>query len=280
MGGLIAHHALQKRPELFYGTVYCGAPFQNCVNILGPFKRGDALLANREILSSAVNFSMRSSFVFLPESGECFIDRRTHEKYILDFFDHQTWLDYGLSPCVSDVGEQPQPEDTSADSQIDNTKNQFKQAKNALPNPKSLVGPQLPGRGAKSSKLHHDREEAIEYLKRTLQETRKFKRELLLQPSQTPLMHPPLAIVYATNTATVRGALVEGMEEIKNGNWWDFTYGPGDGVVLAKSAQLPAGFASVARVKSVRGHIQLMCDLKAVGTALEAVVLARKAREE
>ena len=32
-----------------------------------PIKRGDTLLANREILSYSVNFSMRSSFVFLPE---------------------------------------------------------------------------------------------------------------------------------------------------------------------------------------------------------------------
>jgi hypothetical protein len=283
MGGLIAHHALQKRPELFYGTVYCGTPFQHCVNILGPFKRGDALLANREILSSSVNFSMRSSFVFLPESGECFIDRRTHEKYRLDFFDHNTWLKYGLSPCVSDVGEDiapsESPSEMSAEGQVEYAK---KQAKLAVPHPKKIFEPRMeptPPSGAKPPKLKHDREQAIEYLKRTLDETLKFKRELQIQPSQTPLVHPPLAVVYAVNTATVRGALVEGMEEIKLGNWWDFTCGPGDGVVLAKSAQLPEGFVTVAKVKSNRGHIQLMSDLEAVGTALEAVVIAKQARE-
>jgi hypothetical protein len=138
---------------------------------------------------------------------------------------------------------------------------------------------QPPPSGAKQPKLKHDREEAIEYLRRTLAETLKFKQELEIQPDQTPLVHPPLAVVYAVNTATVRGALVEGEEEIKQGNWWDFTYGPGDGVVLAKSAQLPQGFVTVAKVKSNRGHIQLMSDLKAVGMAMEGVVRAKEARE-
>jgi len=282
MGGLIAHHALQMRPELFYGTVYCGTPFSHCVNILGPFKRGDALLANREILSSSVNFSMRSSFIFLPMSGECFVDRQTHEKYRLDFFDYKTWLEFGLSPCVSDVGEEKSSQDSSPDGPVDDAKDQMSKAKGASPHPGKILEPhmqKLPPSGAKSPKLKHNREEAIEYLKRTLAETLKFKNELEIQPDQTPLIHPPLAVVYAVNTATVRGALVDGMEEIKQGNWWDFTYGPGDGVVLAKSAQLPQGFVTVAKVKSNRGHIQLMSDLKAVGMAIEGVVRAKEARE-
>lgn len=282
MGGLIAHHALQMRPDLFYGTVYCGTPFSHCVNILGPFKRGDTLLANREILSSAVNFSMRSSFIFLPESGECFVDRRTHEKYRLDFFDYKTWLEYGLSPCVSDVGEEQPRQDWSPDGQVDYAKDQVSRVKKAVPHPRKILEPHMqqpPPSGAESPTAKHDREEAIEYLKRTLAETLKFKHELEIQPDQTPLLHPPLAVVYAVNTATVRGALVDGKEEIKQGNWWDFTYGPGDGVVLAKSAQLPEGFVAVARVKSNRGHIQLMSDLKAMGMAIEGVVRAKEARE-
>jgi hypothetical protein len=236
------------KPELFYGTVYCGTPFQHCVNILGPLKRGDALIRNREILSHAANFSMRSSFVFLPESGECFINRRTNERYTLDFFDYKTWLDYGLSPCVSDVGERPPQEN----SQVDNALDGAQEAKNTVLTPPNVVElhmQQAPPRGARSPKLKHNREEAIEYLKQTLAETVQFKRELLLQDDQTPLVHPPLALVYATNSPTVRGALVEDMEDIKNWNWWDFAYGPGDGVVLGKSAQLPKGFASVARVR-------------------------------
>ena len=93
-------------------------------------------------------------------------------------------------------------------------------------------------------------------------------------------MHPPLAVVYATNTATVKGAIVDGPEDIKEGNWLDFVYGPGDGVVLARSAQLPKGFASVAKVKSTKGHIQLMTDLDAMGNAIQAVVVAKRERKE
>lgn len=285
MGGLIAHHALQQRPELFYGTVYCGTPFQHCVNILGPFKRGDALLRNREILSTSVNFSMRSSFIFLPFSGECFVDRKTHEKYPIDFFNYETWLEYGLSPCVSDVGEPKPPTNNKRQkSPVREAKEELADtdAGKAVPHPRKILEPHMqepPPEGARSPKLKHDREEAIDYLKRTLEETKKFKQELEIRPSQTPLIHPPMAVVYAVNTPTVRGALVDGRDGIKTGNWWDFTYGPGDGVVLAKSAQLPEGFASVIKVKSNRGHIQLLSDLTAVGTAIEGVVQAKLARE-
>lgn len=281
MGGLIAHHALQMRPELFYATVYCGTPFNHCVNILGPFKRGDALLANREILSYSVNFSMRSSFVFLPESGQCFYDRETGESYQLDFFDYNCWIEYGISPCVSDVGQQDNNHNNRRGSASEATLVQV--ASDVEPGPQKLLEPhmnRLPPAGSRNCKLKHNRQEAIQYLKRTLEETRKFKRELLFKPEEDRPDFPPLAVVYATNTPTVRGAHVEGREDIKAGNWWDFSYGPGDGVVLAKSAQLPAGFPAVARVKTTKGHIQIMTDLNAVGSALEAVVYAKQIREE
>jgi len=282
MGGLIAHHALQMRPELFYATVYCGTPFNHCVNILGPFKRGDALLANREILSYSVNFSMRSSFVFLPESGECFYDRQTGESYRLNFFDHNCWIEYGLSPCVSDVGEHNDHHHNPR--RVSAMEATLVQTKSGLhPNPGRVLEPhmnRLPPAGAKHCKLKHNREEAVQYLKRTLEETRKFKQELLFREEVDGPGFPPLAVMYASNTPTVRGAHVGGRDDIKAGNWWDFSYGPGDGVVLAKSAQLPPGFPAVARVKTTKGHIQLMTDLIAVGSALEAVVYAKQIREE
>ena len=281
MGGLIAHHALQMRPELFYATVYCGTPFNHCVNILGPFKRGDALLANREILSYSVNFSMRSSFVFLPESGECFYDRQTGESYTVDFFDYNCWIEYGLSPCVSDVGQQDNNQNHGRESASEATLVQVKS--DLEPRPQHLIEPhmnRLPPAGSKHCKVKHNRQEAIQYLKRTLGETRKFKRELLFNQEEERPDFPPLALVYATNTPTVRGAHVAGRDDIKAGNWWDFSYGPGDGVVLAKSAQLPPGFPAVARVKTTKGHIQIMTDLNAVGSAMEAVVYAKQRREE
>ena len=275
MGGLVAHHAMQMRPELFYGTVYVGTPFSHCVNILGPFKRGDSFLANREILSASVNFTMRSSFVFLPESGECFIDRKTHRKLLIDFFDYKNWLDYGLSPCVSDVGEHHH------ENQFEYTAKEVVGTLRSIPNLIRLLEPHLhepPTSGAKPSKLQHNREKAVEYLKRTLEQTWKFKQELKRQPD-ADFDPPPLAVVYAVNTVTVKGAIVDGEEGIKSGDWWDFAYGPGDGVVLAKSAQLPEGFSPVAKIKSKRGHVQLLNDWKAVGKAIHAVVMAKRERD-
>ena len=289
MGGLIAHHVLQSEPHLFSGVVYCGTPFLHCINILGPLKRGDSFLANHDILSAAVNFSMRSSFIFLPESGECFINRRTREKYILEFFDYKTWLEYRLSPCISDIGSShdhhfPCFHPTKASSMptartkslhedggLTRTKSQT--AKTTTP-PRTYVEPHMQSAASegKNYTFPATREHAIEYLKRTLKKTRRYKQELFAEPKAAI---PPIAVVYAVNTPTIRGALVESAEDIKTGNWWNFSYGPGDGVVLAKAAQLPPGFSAVARIKTDRGHVQIMNDLKAVGAAIKAVILAK-----
>jgi Lecithin:cholesterol acyltransferase len=290
MGGLVAHHAMQMRPELFQGTVYAGTPFEHCVGILGPLKRGDSLLANREILSAEVNFSMRSSFVFLPFSGQCFYDRRTREKYLMDFFNYNTWLEWGLSPCVSDVGEKPKTASFSAEPYSETSSTLSKDIEPINSRSRSFETRSFNADAAKFLETHlfsvfenvpkaatkpkFDRADAITYLQRTLAGAKQFKNELEFDPSKE---YPPLAVVYSNTTATVRGALVDGPEDIRAGNWWDFTYGPGDGVVLAKSAQLPEGFSRCVKVRSQRGHIQLLDDLKAVGTAIEGVILAREA---
>lgn len=90
---------MNLRPELFAGVVYAGVP-QRCVNILGPLRNGDAVLLSSRVLTAQVNFSMRASFALLPEDGRCFIDKRTGERYDVDFFDVNTWDEYRLSPCI------------------------------------------------------------------------------------------------------------------------------------------------------------------------------------
>ena len=294
MGGLIAHHVLQSKPHLFSGVVYCSTPFLHCVNILGSLKRGELLFANRDILSAAVNFSMRSSFIFLPESGEFFINRRTRENYILDFFDSQTWVEYGLSPCVSDVGLTPDHASRSLHptkaSCMPVTRRRslqddvglematYQTEKSAMTHSQRYLEPHMQSVAldCKNYQPRDKREHAIEYLKRTLEQTRKYKRELFAEPTAAI---PPIAVVYAVNTPTVRGALVESTDDIKTGNWWNLSYGPGDGVVLAKAAQLPSGFSAVARIKTHQGHVQIMNDLKAIGAAIEAVILAKRNQE-
>ena len=49
----------------------------------------------------------------------------------------------------------------------------------------------------------------------------------------------------------------------------------GDGVCLAKAAQLPPGYKACAKVLSDRGHISLLGDLDNVGKAIEAIVRER-----
>ncbi|KAF3926173.1 hypothetical protein ABW21_db0204736 [Orbilia brochopaga] len=53
------------------------------------------------ITRHAANFSFRSTFVFLPEDGRVFVDKKTGEDITIDLYDPAVWQQYSLSPCVS-----------------------------------------------------------------------------------------------------------------------------------------------------------------------------------
>ncbi|KAK3943009.1 hypothetical protein QBC46DRAFT_378708 [Diplogelasinospora grovesii] len=108
LGGLITRHAVNQRPELFAGVVYAGTP-QRCVNIVGPLRNGDAVLLNEKVLTAQVNFSLRTTFIFLPEDGFCFVDKHTNEEIRIDFYNVEDWVKYRLSPCVSGPALPPPP---------------------------------------------------------------------------------------------------------------------------------------------------------------------------
>lgn len=99
LGGIITRHAVNSAPSLFSGVVYAGAP-QRCINILGPLRNGDAVLLNEKVLTAHVNFTLRSTFVFLPEDGFCFVDKVTGEEYNIDFFNPAEWAKHRLCPSV------------------------------------------------------------------------------------------------------------------------------------------------------------------------------------
>ncbi|KAH8793003.1 hypothetical protein F5882DRAFT_322798 [Hyaloscypha sp. PMI_1271] len=99
LGGLITRHVVNDRPELFSGVVYAGVP-KSCVNILGPLRNGDAVLLSSRVLTAQVNFTLRTSFVLLPEEGGCFFDINTRQKYPVDFFSIDDWIKYRWSPCT------------------------------------------------------------------------------------------------------------------------------------------------------------------------------------
>ncbi|KAK6332178.1 hypothetical protein TWF718_002710 [Orbilia javanica] len=102
LGGLITRHAINRRPDLFKcgGVLYAGVP-QRCVNVLGPLRNGDSVAFNKDVLNAQANFSFRSTFVFLPEDGQVFVDRKTGHLIDFDLYDPAAWQQYNLSPCVS-----------------------------------------------------------------------------------------------------------------------------------------------------------------------------------
>lgn len=123
------------------------------------------------------------------------------------------------------------------------------------------------------------RDQAIEYLTRTLATVKKFKEELAFNPEhQAANAYPPISAIYGKSTPTVIGAKVDGREGIKHADAYDeLAFASGDGVVLAKAAMVPEGYR-VARggvVSSERGHVTLLGDLEAVGRCLNAIIKAR-----
>ena len=100
MGGLITRHVVNRRPDLFAGVVYAGVP-QHCVNILGPLRNGDEVLLSSKVLTAQVNFTLRGSFLLLPDDGKCFVNKETKEEYPVNFFDVEQWKEYAWSPCIA-----------------------------------------------------------------------------------------------------------------------------------------------------------------------------------
>ncbi|KAI1861339.1 uncharacterized protein JN550_010869 [Neoarthrinium moseri] len=314
LGGLITRHAVNQRPDLFAGVVYAGTP-QRCINILGPIRNGDVVLLNEKVLTAQVNFSLRTSFVFLPEDGFCFINKYTGEEYPIDFYDAEDWAKHSLSPCVETVLPAFNARQSSLGS--------FLNLSNSLPNlPLRSRGnssaserPQgSPTRhgfvdGMRRAEAHHDRtlapqmgtlaadsksaqqqqaspksfterERYMAYLKRTLADTKKFRAELQHQPHLTESnSYPPMAIMYGKEIPTVYAVHVTSRDAIPCTDAYDdLLFRSGDGVVLAREAMLPPGYDVVngGRVSTDRGHITMLGDLAAVGKALEAVVRGRR----
>ena len=315
MGGLITRHAVNQQPELFAGVVYAGVP-QYCINILGPFRNGDAVLFSNKVLTAQVNFTLRSSYLLLPDDGKCFINKETKEEYKVDFFDVEHWKRYAWSPCIAPALPPMNPPE----------KGLFSSVSDLLPSLPSLP---LPGRRAVVSRLGdetsnpphaapdastdiHDAadaamtraldpqfshsstlltnssspacsiplQDAVAYLDRTLNETLVFRSQLAHNPRLTAdNLYPPHSLIYATNTPTVVAARVSSREAISHADAYDdLQFASGDGVCLAKAAMLPEGYrcAEGGRVRTERGHVGLLGDLEAVGRCLLAVIQERR----
>jgi pimeloyl-ACP methyl ester carboxylesterase len=291
LGGLITRHAVNQRPDLFSGVLYCGTP-QRCINILNPLRHGDVVLLNEKLLTASVNFSMRTSFVFLPEDGFCFVNKATGEEYPIDFYDPQEWIKWHLSPCMQPaLPPYNRPHSSPLSSFFPNslrTRSDSKSEKQPPPpstiaRDRNPIAPQLDGSGAHVDEplpSDPERQRYLEYLTRTLKMIRKFRTELAHSPSHQEVnAYPPHAVLYGKSIPTVYAAQVTSRDAIPCLDAYDdLLFRPGDGVVLAKEAMLPDGYSVVrgGRVCTERGHITMLGDLPAVGRALEALVRGRR----
>lgn len=312
MGGLLTRHAVNRAPELFAGVVYAGVP-QHCINILGPLRNGDEVLLSSKVLTAQVNFTLRSSFLLLPESGKCFINKESKEEYPVNFFDVEHWKQYAWSPCIApalpplnppektlfesvtdklpSMPSLPLPGRKSSLTRSKDEKSNFSDAAhnasmkmNDLANPSATraMDPQMTSHPSNNNGPQSTipLPDAIAYLERTLSATLAFKAELAPKPDFTTRnVYPPLAILYANNTPTVAAARVASREAIRRADAYDdLQFGSGDGVCLARAAMLPEGYTCVAggRVRTERGHVGLLGDSEAVGKCLLAVIGGRR----
>ncbi|TGJ79799.1 hypothetical protein E0Z10_g8976 [Xylaria hypoxylon] len=304
LGGLIARHAINQRPELFAGIVYA----------VGPLRNGDAVLFNEKVLTAQVNFSLRTSFVFLPEDGFCFINKHTGEEYPVDFYDPAQWIKYALSPCLEpalpayhsrgparsslrELSERlPSPLRSRGNSTAGDTRPPHASSRTMIAEAVRKVevshdrtlAPQLGSLSSGSSNAqqqqqnntsgHRDRN--LAYLARTLAEIKRFRAETSYLPQHADTnSYPPLAVIYGKDIPTVWAAHVSSREAIAcTDAYEDLVFRSGDGVVLAKEAMLPEGYELVrgGRISTDRGHITILGDLESVGKALQAVIRGRQ----
>ena len=155
------------------------------------------------------------------------------------------------------------------------------------PNMSRSTDPKLLGENPEletSTTVSISKEEAMDYLRWVLPEIKRFKEELAFDSAtEAKGLYPPTAVIYGKSVPTVCGAHVASPERIKGADAYDdLVFASGDGVVLARAAQLPDGYrlAKGGCVSSDRGHISLLGDLEAVGQCLNAITLERKNRRD
>ncbi|KAF8437880.1 hypothetical protein BGX38DRAFT_1210829, partial [Terfezia claveryi] len=311
LGGLIVRHAINQRPELFSGVLFVGTP-QQCVNILGPLRNGDTVLLSSRVLTAQdghcfvdkktgekinmiffdvntwINASSLPSMNGVIEEAVKDAAREgtiaaTRDRTLAPQMDSTSSTLNPFSHIPSFLEETVCTLPTSETiPYLDRTLKAIKQFKEEL-RFKPEIG--YPPEGGKQSVapeaspvpiIHCDEITSIDSLATVTPTSPLATVPRASMEEHKSVYYPPMAIIYANNTPTVKGARVDGIESISLHNVYDdLIFGAGDGVCLAKAAQLPPGYKACAKVLSDRGHISLLGDLDNVGKAIEGIVRER-----
>ncbi|EPE09956.1 hypothetical protein F503_05051 [Ophiostoma piceae UAMH 11346] len=187
----------------------------------------------------------------------------------------------GLPPAFS-----ANPEATAATRQAeDNTTSTAGRASPLQPASPSMPSSPISqsgknGEGLPAQAMDPEKARYLEYLERTLANTRIFRAELAHRPEHSAAnVYPPLAVIYGKGIPTVYAARVSSREAIATtAAYDDLVFRTGDGVVLSREALLPPGYHYVrdGYVCTDRGHVGMLGDLNAVGHALGALIRGRQ----
>lgn len=303
MGGLITQHVVNTNPELFSGVVYASTPFRGVSGILQPIRAGDGVLLNHSLLQATTNFSMRSSFLFLPLNNHVFVDENTGKEVYLNLWDWRTWKRYRLAPWTQNIDDgsataspshgainaanhhrsktlEPKRRHvearTQSSSQADNgscdacARSVGQRAINQINQPT-----------VEEESAEPDPETVKQYLIRTLRDAKMFLKELEYRDD---VDYPPMAVMYSSHSMTIRGSRVQGHRGVWEGDYSKFIVAPGDGVVTKRSALMSRAFwdneCIVAHADSHHSHESLLEDLPLLGGCILKILHANCAEKD
>ncbi len=316
LGGLITRHAVNRRPDLFRGVVFAGVPHTCVNILGPMRNGDEVLLSDRvltaqvnfSIRTSFALLPLDGRCFFDKNTKEeydvDFFDAQTWVDYRLSPCVARPLPPLTTPPKPGGISGYVSSMASALPSLPGRARKPSLKSRSAADNSRTTIGGAAEPDMASSSTVDSEKtlthgnvddddgetsssprtavtipkEKAFEYLTRTLASVKKFKEELVFNPAHADAnVYPPVAVIYGKSTPTVYGAKVDGREGIKHADAYDeLAFASGDGVVLARAAQVPQGYTTAKGgvVSSERGHVTLLSDLEAVGKCLNAIIAA------
>lgn len=88
-----------------------------------------------------------------------------------------------------------------------------------------------------------------------------------------------MALIYSNGLPSVKYSLVDGLDDVKEGDYYHFFYGPGDGVTH-QNYLFPSiyNYKLCGKFLSHVGHIGLVSDVDCVGKAILSILQEEEKR--